>query len=111
MSPTPDREALSLSWAVYTNYQQYPYRLVGWKDLISDQTTKPQLTPPSSGTINVVTVIWANIRSDPGFEFPVVKEVKQGEKLTIIGEHGEWFNVRLEDGKEGWINRRVVKQK
>ena len=66
---------------------------------------------PASGTINILTVTWtsANIRSGAGNEFPVVKTVKQGDKLTVVGEDREWFNVRLEDGKEGWINSRVVK--
>jgi len=66
---------------------------------------------PSSGTTNIVTVTWtsANIRSGVGNEFPVMTTVKQGDRLTVIGESGEWFNVRLEDGKEGWINSRVVK--
>lgn len=87
------------------------WRLVGWENLISDQTTKPQITPPSSGTTTVVTVTWtsANIRSGAGNEFPVLTTVNKGDRLTIIGERGEWFNVRLEDGKEGWINSRVVK--
>jgi uncharacterized protein YgiM (DUF1202 family) len=35
--------------------------------------------------------------------------VNKGDRLTIIGERGEWFNVRLGDRKEGWINSRVVK--
>jgi len=63
------------------------------------------------GKTNIVTVTWtsANIRSGAGNEFPVVKTVKQGDKLTVVGEDREWFNVRLEDGKEGWINSRVVK--
>ena len=67
--------------------------------------------PPSSGTTTVVTVTWtsANFRSGPGNEFPVLITVNKGDKLTIIGERGEWFNVRLEDGKEGWINSRAVK--
>jgi N-acetylmuramoyl-L-alanine amidase len=66
----------------------------------------------SSGTTTVVTVTWtsANIRSNAGNEFPVLMTVNKGDKLTIIGERGEWFNVRLEDGKEGWINSRVVKR-
>ena len=66
---------------------------------------------PSSGPANIVTVTWtsANIRSGAGNEFPLVTAVKQGDKLTVIGEDREWFNVRLEDGKEGWINSRVVK--
>jgi len=59
----------------------------------------------------IVTVTWtfANIRSGAGNDYPVVTSVNQGDKLTVIGESGEWLNVRLEDGKEGWISGRVVK--
>ena len=87
------------------------WKLVGRENLTSDQTSKPQVTPPSSGTTTVVTVTWtsANIRSGAGNEFPVLMTVNKGDKLTIIGERGECFNVRLEDGKEGWINSRALK--
>jgi len=87
------------------------WKLVGWENLTLEQPTKPQVTPPSSGGTTVVTVTWtsANIRSGAGNEFPVLAIVNNGDKLTIIGERGEWFNVRMEDGKEGWINSRVVK--
>ena len=95
------------------------WKLVGWENLSSNQTTEPQVNAPDkpitstplSGTTNIVTVTWTsvNIRAGAGNEFPVVKTLKQGDKLTVIGEDREWFNVRLEDGKEGWINSRVVK--
>ena len=87
------------------------WKLVGWQNLTRDQTTKPQVTPPSSGETTLVTVIWtsANIRSGAGNEFAVMTTVKQGDKLTVIGESGEWFNVRLENGQEGWIKNTVVK--
>ncbi len=65
--------------------------------------------PPPSTDFVVVTWTSANIRSGAGNEFPVVTTVKRGDRLTLIGEDREWFNVRLEDGKEGWINSRVVK--
>jgi len=83
--------------------------------------TKPQAIPPEKPVISVpvsppsgttiVTVTWtfANIRSGAGNNYSVVTTVKQGDKLTTIGESGEWFNVRLEDGKEGWISNKVVK--
>jgi hypothetical protein len=60
---------------------------------------------------NLVTVTWtfANIRSGVGNDYPVVKFVKQGDKLTLIGESGDWFNVRFENGQQGWISNRVVK--
>ena len=95
------------------------WKLVSWENLISDQTTKPQVSAPgkpvpstpASATTNILTVTWtsANIRSGAGNEFLVVTTVKKGDRLTAIGELREWFNVRLEDGKEGWINSRVVK--
>jgi uncharacterized protein YgiM (DUF1202 family) len=76
------------------------WRLVGWDKIESHKTTE-----------KIVTVTWtfANIRSDPGDNYPVVTTVKQGDKLTVIGESGEWFNVRVEGGQQGWISNRVVK--
>ena len=61
------------------------------------------------GAEKIVTWTFANIRSGAGDNYPVVTTVKQGDKLTVIGESGDWFNVRLENGQEGWISNRVVK--
>ncbi len=75
-----------------------------------DLPNKLQLTAPPPSK-NIVTVTWtsANIRSGAGNEHPVVTTVKQGDNLTLLGEYGEWFNVRLVNGQEGWISNRVVK--
>jgi uncharacterized protein YgiM (DUF1202 family) len=69
------------------------------------------LVTPSSGTTNIVTVTWTyvNILSGPGNNYSVVASVKQGDKLTVIGKSGAWFNVRLENGQQGWVSNRVVK--
>jgi len=96
---------------------EYTFEMV-----LTDLPAKPQVTPPEKpttstpvtppmGTEKIVTVTWtsANIRSDAGDNYPVVTTVKQGDKLTVIGESGEWFNVRLENGQEGWISNGVVK--
>jgi uncharacterized protein YgiM (DUF1202 family) len=68
----------------------------------------PSTVPSDKG---LVTVTWsfANIRSGVGNDYPVVKYVKQGDKLTVVGESGDWFNVRFENGQQGWISSRVVK--
>lgn len=68
----------------------------------------PSAVPSDKG---LVTVTWtlANIRSGVGNDYPVVKFVKQGDKLTVIGESGNWLNVRFENGQQGWISNRVVK--
>lgn len=76
-----------------------------------EKPVTPAPTTPSSNPANIITVRWtfANIRSGAGDDYPVVTTVKQGDKLVVIGELGEWFNVRLGDGQEGWIRNRVVK--
>ena len=89
---------------------------------LTDLPTEPQVTPsekpttstpvtPSMSTEKSVTWTFANIRSGPGNNYFAVTTVKQGDKLTVIGEFGEWFNVRLENGQEGWINSRFVKER
>jgi hypothetical protein len=75
---------------------------------------KPQViipvTPEPRTNIIFVTGTSANIRSGAGNEFPIITTVQQGDKLVLIGEHGEWFNVRLESGQDGWINSRFTKE-
>jgi hypothetical protein len=72
-------------------------------------TTSPAVAHPT--VTHVVAVTWTsvNIRSGAGNEFPIVTMAKKGDKLSILGEYGDWFNVRLENGQEGWINNRSVK--
>jgi hypothetical protein len=106
-------------WA--TEYPpEYTFQMEKLESKPSDLTTKPQVTPPEKPATSAPatpsmgiekTVIWtsANIRSGAGDNYSVVTTVKQGDKLTVIGELGEWFNVRLENGQQGWISNRVVK--
>ena len=66
-------------------------------------------TTPSDQKIVTVTWTLANIRLGIGNDYPVVKFVQQGDKLVLIGESGDWLNVRCENGRQGWISNRVVK--
>jgi hypothetical protein len=75
---------------------------------------KSQSAPPEETTTtktDVVTVTWtfANIRSGAGDHFSLVATVKHGDRLTVIGEDGDWLNVRLENGQEGWIDYKKVR--
>ena len=70
---------------------------------------KSQASPPVSTNTITVSGTSANIRSGAGNNFSIVTTVKQGDELILLGEYGEWFNVRLENGQEGWIDNRFVK--
>jgi hypothetical protein len=118
-SPSQSTKVIATGSAVYAIPSR---RIEGIAIRFKDELLKPQLNPPeksitstpatpSLSTRNIVTVTWtfANIRSGAGNDYPVVSTVKQGDKLTVIGELGDWLNVRLGDGKEGWISNKVVK--
>jgi len=65
---------------------------------------------PSQGPRSVfATWTFIIVRSDAGNEFPVVTDVKKGDKLLILREKGEWLNVKLESGRQGWVNKKFVK--
>ena len=72
--------------------------------------TAPAKQPGTSET-DVVTVTWtlANVRSGAGNDFSLVATVKQGDRLTVIGEDGDWLKVRLENGQVGWIDSKRVR--
>jgi len=103
------------------NYELISFNLKEKQPPSSPQSSPPEkpqtvtpipsaiITPPPAPNIVVVTGTSANIRSGSGNEFPIVTTVKQRDKLILLGEYGEWFNVRLENGQEGWINNRFVK--
>jgi|GEM_PF-955640 len=116
-SGTPDDFVDSLSKAMSAKFAEI--QIVSAQDIKLksegiDTIQKPQTTTHSGLTrapnTTVVTGTFANIRSAAGDEFPILTVVKKGDKLILLGESGDWFNVRLEHGQEGWINSRFVKE-
>jgi hypothetical protein len=43
-----------------------------------------------------------NIRSGPGKHYPVIGNAKPGETLAILDNSGEWYHLRLQNGREGY---------
>lgn len=58
-----------------------------------------------SVTISEDTV---NIRSGPSLSYQLVKQVKKGEKYSIIKEKGDWIQIQLSAVKTGWVANWVV---
>lgn len=68
-------------------------------------TSLPQATtvttPQSSQRITQVIIDIENLRDSPGGK--IIGKVKKGTTLAILGEKGNWLNIRLEDGTAAWI--------
>jgi len=44
----------------------------------------------------------ANVRSGPSTAYPVVGGVRVGQRLPVIGQYGDWWQITL-IGRTGWI--------
>jgi Bacterial SH3 domain len=45
------------------------------------------------------------LHSGPGRGYPIFDIAERGERVEILGRHTDWFKVRTERGKEGWVSR------
>jgi uncharacterized protein YgiM (DUF1202 family) len=72
-------------------------------------TATPSLTPTVVGIVSAVQAIY--VREGPGTEFNSITALPAGTGVQIIGQSpdGEWFNIRMEDGREGWMAARFVR--
>lgn len=61
----------------------------------------PMLRPPSV----VTSVPIAELHAEPREEAELVDQSVLGERLTVLGERGDWLWVQGEDGYFGWIAR------
>jgi len=114
-SNTPTEKALRICIQESVNYimnktpaKYYHYDSGG--TAVRPTSLTPTSTAPLSQEPSMqVTGSSVNIRSGPGTGHSVVCSVKRGDRLIFLGESGNWTRVRLPDGKEGWIFKKLVK--
>ncbi|MFC6619291.1 right-handed parallel beta-helix repeat-containing protein [Deinococcus radiophilus] len=72
----------------------------------------PEPAPPPERPVlrtDVVVRPEVNVRTEPGGSGTVVTTVKQGEQLEVLGEQGEWSEVRVaQGGAEGWVKTELT---
>ncbi|MBE2224444.1 MAG: SH3 domain-containing protein [Anaerolineae bacterium] len=66
-------------------------------------------TPPATRQIPAVGVVntgAVNVRSGPGYNFPIITIAYQGYTVTLLGRTADnaWAKVQMVDGTQGWIN-------
>ncbi len=69
----------------------------------------PTPTPPTIGRVSSVQVA-VRLREGPGTTFPVIQGVPVNTEVIILAQNEDqrWYNVRLEDGTEGWMAANLV---
>ena len=48
---------------------------------------------------------YLEMRTGPGRGYPIYNVVDRGEVVDVIKQRTEWYLVRADNGKEGWVNR------
>ncbi len=72
-------------------------------------TPTPTATPPITGIIASLDSV--NIREGPGVTFGAIAALPPGTGVQILGQNADrrWYNIRMEDGQEGWVSSQLVR--
>jgi uncharacterized protein YgiM (DUF1202 family) len=77
--------------------------------------TPPSREPPSTErpitSVVFVGVQRANFRQSPDVKARILAVLTKGTKLTVLEKRAQWYRVRLDDGKEGWVAESVTSTK
>ena len=51
-----------------------------------------------------------NVRDGPGINFRQIDRIPMGTPVIQLGKQDNWFNVRLQSGREGWIREDLLRE-
>ena len=56
----------------------------------------------------IVADPYLEMRTGPGRGYPIFFVAARDERIQILLRHTDWYKVRTEKGKEGWVNRKQL---
>lgn len=59
-------------------------------------------------TTQYVSTEQLNVRAGAGTKYEVIDKISQGQKVTILSEHGKWSEIELENGTQGFVSSRFI---
>jgi len=60
-------------------------------------------------TMEVVPESGVNVRTGPGISYSIVASLSKGTKVTVISQSGEWYEIKLDGNKSGWVSGQYLK--
>ena len=78
-------------------------------------TPTPSASPTPSATPTVFALVSSrqrvNVRGGPGTQFAAIGSLAPERGVQVIGRNddGDWLQVRLEDGAEGWVSASLLR--
>ncbi len=56
----------------------------------------------------IVAEPYLELRTGPARGYPVVQVVERGGRIEILKSRTDWYKVRTDDGREGWVRREAM---
>jgi N-acetylmuramoyl-L-alanine amidase len=56
----------------------------------------------------IISVGQANLREKPDAKSRILQTLSKGTKLVVVSKGNQWYRVRLDNGREGWVAESVV---
>lgn len=63
---------------------------------------------PATGTEYVTDILRLTLRADPAAGSKILGVIESGQELEVVSEAENWSQVRLPDGREGWVPSRFL---
>ena len=95
----------------YVQYNGTYYRETahGYTVVAAPAVAENRFQPPRGKTHRVsVSARRLNVRSGPGADFSVVREVRRGNILVVLENAPGWVHVTTPSGTHGWVMQRFV---
>ncbi len=70
----------------------------------SDDNAEAEKPSAPTGKSVIVLTDGLNFREEAGPSAKVIRGLKKGEKLTLVSEKPDWYEVQASDGVKGWIS-------
>lgn len=114
VSLPPDCARVSVGDSFYYQHEGTYYKPVPSGYIVVDpplQSEPETVVMPPSAAENEYTSVTAqllNVRTGPGFHYPVLQQVQRGDFLYIKGKQNGWLYVQTSGGKSGWVVTRYT---
>jgi hypothetical protein len=86
-------------------YKVNPNRLAGWCFWVLFALAAHAALAEEPSDRVLVADPYLELHTGPGRGYPIFDIAERGERVEILKRHTDWFKVRTERGKEGWVSR------
>lgn len=71
-------------------------------------TPTPTEVPPIIGIVQSMQAV--NLREGPDVNSSIIRAMNPGTGVEVLGQNaeGNWYNVRTDEGEEGWMSSRLI---